>query len=41
MYKMIFPTWRMNKMAAGSCNSIAKKSAFFGYTLTLLHNKLT
>ena len=24
MYWMIFPTWRMDKMAAGSCNSIAK-----------------
>ena len=25
---MIFPTWRMNKMAAGSCNSIAKNVHF-------------
>ena len=28
MYRMIFPTWRMNKMATGKCNSIAKKVHF-------------
>ena len=25
---MIFPTWRMNKMATGSCKSIAKNVYF-------------
>ena len=26
---MIFPTWRMDKMAAASCNSIAKNVILF------------
>ena len=39
---MFFPTWHVNKMAAGSVNSIAKKKrAFFEYRLPLLHNKWT
>ena len=38
---MFFPTWRVNKMAVGSCNSIAKQRASFEYRLTLLHNKWT
>ena len=38
---MTFPTWRMDKMAAGTCNSIAKNVQFFGYRLSFLHNKWT
>ena len=30
IYRVIFPTWRMNKTAAESCNSIAKNVHFSG-----------